>query len=100
MQSTTALRPLLLAAALAAACGSSRKGFDADPDAGVGANGGPAGPGLDTDGGCSGDGPCSPPPDETTCAGASQEASNIGCEFWAVDLDNEYSSFNDAAVAP
>ncbi len=34
------------------------------------------------------------------CDAAEQQASNVGCEFWAVDLDNEYSSFNDAAGAP
>lgn len=34
------------------------------------------------------------------CEAAEQQASNVGCEFWAVDLDNEYSSMNDAAGAP
>jgi hypothetical protein len=33
----------------------------------------------------------------TACERAEQERSNIGCEYWAVDLDNEYSQFNDAA---
>jgi hypothetical protein len=34
------------------------------------------------------------------CDAAETQASNVGCEFWAVDLDNEYSSTNDAAGAP
>src|ERR1051325_8993721 len=33
----------------------------------------------------------------TACAKASAERSNVGCEYWPVDLDNEYSQFNDAA---
>lgn len=34
------------------------------------------------------------------CIAAEEQPSNVGCEFWAVDLDNEYSQFNDAAGAP
>jgi hypothetical protein len=34
------------------------------------------------------------------CQAAAEQPSNVGCEFWAVDLDNEYSQFNDAAGAP
>jgi hypothetical protein len=34
------------------------------------------------------------------CDAAEGQPSNVGCEFWAVDLDNEYSDFNDAAGAP
>src|SRR5688500_13020189 len=33
----------------------------------------------------------------TACQKAEANRSNIGCEYWAVDLDNEYSQFNDAA---
>jgi len=36
----------------------------------------------------------------TGCDAAAGQPSNVGCEFWAVDLDNEYSSFNDAAGMP
>ena len=41
------------------------------------------------------DGKCVP-----ACQAAEAQPSNVGCEFWAVDLDNEYSSLNDAAGAP
>lgn len=34
------------------------------------------------------------------CDAAEAQGSNVGCEFWAVDLDNEYSTMNDAAGAP
>jgi hypothetical protein len=34
------------------------------------------------------------------CDAAAGQASNVGCEFWAADLDNEYSQFNDAAGQP
>lgn len=34
------------------------------------------------------------------CDAAEAQGSNVGCEFWAVDLDNEYSNMNDAAGAP
>lgn len=34
------------------------------------------------------------------CDAAEGQPSNVGCEFWAIDLDNEYSSLNDAASAP
>lgn len=35
-----------------------------------------------------------------SCAHAEAWGSNVGCEFWAVDLDNEYSQLNDAAGQP
>lgn len=34
------------------------------------------------------------------CAAAATNASNVGCEFWAVDLDNESNALNNAANAP
>lgn len=34
------------------------------------------------------------------CAIAEGSPSNVGCEFWVVDLDNEYSQFNNAAGNP
>ncbi len=34
------------------------------------------------------------------CEAAENQPTNVGCEFWAVDLDNEYSQMNDAAAAP
>jgi hypothetical protein len=34
------------------------------------------------------------------CEAAANQPTNVGCEFWAVDLDNEYSQANDAAAAP
>ena len=36
----------------------------------------------------------------TGCEAVASTGSNIGCEFWAVDLDNEYNFTNDAAGAP
>ncbi len=35
-----------------------------------------------------------------SCAAAEAWGSNVGCEFWAADLDNEYSQLNDAASMP
>lgn len=35
-----------------------------------------------------------------SCAHAEAWGSNVGCEFWAADLDNEYSQVNDAAGQP
>lgn len=37
---------------------------------------------------------------QTGCEAVSQLGSNVGCEFWAVDLDQEYDATNDAAGAP
>jgi hypothetical protein len=34
------------------------------------------------------------------CEAAESQPTNVGCEFWAVDLDNEYASMNDAAGQP
>lgn len=34
------------------------------------------------------------------CAATEVVTSNVGCEFWAVDLDNNKDPFNDAAGAP
>ncbi|CAN5203724.1 hypothetical protein BH09MYX1_BH09MYX1_37930 [soil metagenome] len=34
------------------------------------------------------------------CAATEAVTSNVGCEFWAVDLDNNKDQFNDAAGAP
>ena len=34
------------------------------------------------------------------CAAMAVATSNVGCEFWAVDLDNNKDAFNDAAGAP
>lgn len=35
-----------------------------------------------------------------SCAAAEAWGSNVGCEFWAVDLDNEWQPGSDAAGAP
>jgi hypothetical protein len=37
---------------------------------------------------------------KTGCAAAAVNSSNVGCEFWAVDLDNEFNAFSNAAGAP
>ena len=34
------------------------------------------------------------------CAAAATNASNVGCEFWAVDLDNEQVDISPAAIQP
>ena len=36
---------------------------------------------------------------KTGCDAVATQASNVGCEFWAVDLDQEYDFSNDAAGA-
>jgi hypothetical protein len=47
---------------------------------------------------CADDQVCSSGQCMSACAQAERERSNVGCEYWAVDLDNEYSQFNDAAA--
>ena len=37
---------------------------------------------------------------QSGCAAVATTGSNVGCEFWAVDLDQEYDFTNDAAGAP
>lgn len=37
---------------------------------------------------------------KTGCAAAAVNSSNVGCEFWAVDLDNSFNQFDKAAPAP
>jgi len=117
---------LAFAAAVVVACGSStKKGFD-DDDGGAGIGGGPGvAPGqVCVDGRiCVGQDiyKCNPDGTASTeklgdCYGADQAClggacksgceavaslgSNVGCEFWAVDLDQEYDFSNDAAGAP
>jgi hypothetical protein len=55
---------------------------------------GQAGDVLDT---CPPELPCVNGACVTACEKAAIDRSNIGCEYWPVDLDNEYSQFNDAA---
>ena len=114
-----------LAAVIAVACGSSDRGFTDGADAGppIGTPG--IGPGqVCVDGRicvgqdiykCKDDGTAGPEK-LGDCYGADQaciggtckagceavaaQGSNIGCEFWAVDLDNEFDGSNDAAGAP
>jgi hypothetical protein len=47
---------------------------------------------------CQGDLVCSNGACLTPCEAAGNEPSNVGCDFWAVDLDNEAVSFNDATM--
>jgi hypothetical protein len=108
--------------ALVVACGSKR-GFDAtdgggvglDPDAGtigtcvdgkicvgnaIHACGPDGKPGAKT-GECTGRGEaCIAGACQKGCAATTVVTSNVGCEFWAVDLDNNKDAFNDAAGAP
>ncbi len=37
---------------------------------------------------------------KTACEMAAESPSNVGCEFWAVDLDNAKNAFDDAANKP
>jgi hypothetical protein len=120
---------LALAAVIAVACGSgANRGFEAAPDGGTGGErvGGPSlsqGPGC-VDGRicvgqdifkCAADGSASSEKlgdcygaDQACIGGAcksgcdavASQGSNVGCEFWAVDLDQEYDFTNDAAGAP
>ena len=125
----TLLAPVLslgFLALVAVACGSSSdRGFadDTGPDSGLGPNPGVITPQTCVDGRiCVGQDIYKCAPDGTPsseklgdCYGADQacvggtcksgceavaaSASNIGCEFWAVDLDQEYDFTNDAAGA-
>jgi hypothetical protein len=121
---------LAFAAVVAVACGSSaNRAFDStDPDAGIGGEhvGGPSlSPAQACADGricvgqeifkCAADGTASTEKlgdcfgaDEACIGGACKSGcdavatlgSNVGCEFWAVDLDQEYDFSNDAAGAP
>ncbi|MEA2753408.1 MAG: hypothetical protein QOI41_7551 [Myxococcales bacterium] len=121
---------LAFAAVVAVACGSSaNRAFDStDPDAGIGGDhvGGPSlSPAQACADGricvgqeifkCAADGTASTEKlgdcfgaDEACIGGACKSGcdavatlgSNVGCEFWAVDLDQEYDFSNDAAGAP
>ena len=56
------------------------------------------GSGGDPVGSCQPDEECSQGSCVSPCQKAAAERSNVGCEYWPVDLDNEYSAFNDAAA--
>jgi hypothetical protein len=56
------------------------------------------GSGGDLVGSCTGDQVCAAGHCVSACEQAELDRSNVGCEYWAVDLDNEYSQFNDAAA--
>jgi IgGFc binding protein len=110
-----------LVAILSASCGSKSTGF-ASPDGG-GADddaallGGSCGGGKvcvgseihacnadgtpgDKIGECNGDSVCINGGCASGCAAVAAVASNVGCEFWAVDLDQENDFTNNAASMP
>jgi hypothetical protein len=114
---------LAFAGVVAVACGSGSHNFASDNDGG--ADGGPSiTPQVCVDGRicvgqdifkCAADGTasseklgdcygsdqaCIDGACKTGCAAVALQGSNIGCEFWAVDLDQEYDFSNDAAGAP
>ncbi len=117
----------LLGAALVAvlACGSKKSGFEAVDGGDLGGIGTDGGPGIalckdgkvcvgseihacDAAGNagakigeCTGKGEvCIGGTCQKGCAATTVVTSNVGCEFWAVDLDNNNDGFNDAAGAP
>lgn len=49
---------------------------------------------------CPADSVCSMGDCKTPCEAAADDPSNLGCDFWAVDLDNEATAGNDAAAEP
>lgn len=79
---------------LLAACGAPKR----DPGGGddQGSNAGDAG--LTCDPSCPDNMVCSQGQCKTPCAAAEDNPSNVGCDFWAVDLDNEGSKLNNAAA--
>jgi IgGFc binding protein len=116
---------LVLAAVVAVACGSSAdRGFGNDqPDGGPGVGpsitpgqscvdgricvgqdiytcGADGLPTKDKLGDCYGaDQACLNGACKSGCEAVASTGSNVGCEFWAVDLDNEFDGTNDAAGA-
>jgi hypothetical protein len=105
---------------LLAACGSKRTGFDASDGGVLDVDGGgtigacTAGkmcvgnsihacdengkPGAKL-GECTGKEACIGGTCQKGCVATTVNTSNVGCEFWAVDLDNNKDQFNDAAGA-
>jgi hypothetical protein len=105
---------------LLAACGSKKTGFEStDGGTELGADGGTIGlcvdgkmcvgneihacqnngePGAKI-GECTGKEACIGGTCQKGCAATTVNTSNVGCEFWAVDLDNNKDQFNDAAGA-
>jgi hypothetical protein len=47
---------------------------------------------------CAADSVCSNGECKTPCEAAAENPSNLGCDFWAADLDNEAMNLNDAAA--
>ena len=111
---------------LVVACGSKKSGFDGTSgSSGSSGDFGDGGPAIDLCKGgtmcvgneihsCDSSGQAGPKVGECTgkgevciggtcqkgCAATTVVTSNVGCEFWAVDLDNNKDQFNDAAGAP
>jgi hypothetical protein len=120
---------LFLAAVVVTACGSSAShGFEDQADAGPGPGGGSIGNGIapaeacvdgricvgqdifkcgadgkassEKLGDCYGaDQACVGGACKSGCEAVASQGSNVGCEFWAVDLDQEYDFTNNAAGA-
>ena len=80
--------PLLLVVA----CGTPKRGNSGDDDGS--ADGGSSCPADCPDGTTCSNGQC-----KTPCEAADDNPSNLGCDFWAADLDNESSNFG-ASTTP
>src|SRR4051812_49191461 len=82
----------LIPLVLAVACGTPKRGAGGDDD-GTTDGGSTSCPSTCPDGTTCSNGMC-----KTPCEAALDHPSNVGCEFWAADLDNEATTISNAAA--